>query len=229
MTAPYLRERALSPVPEREARHPAPGRRAVPPAWDERLSAARTGDEQALREIYRDAQPRLLRYLRTLVGDEADDVASETWLRIARDLPGFTGNYAGFKAWGATIARHRAVDHLRREGRRPGSVTPLEDAPEIPGPDDTASQALDSAATRAAVAMLAALPRDQAEAVLLRAVMGLDAATAGHVLGKRPGAVRTAAHRGLRRLAALIAEPRPAPDSNPGVTPAEPAAVKNPR
>ncbi len=45
------------------------------------------------------------------------------------------------------------------------------------------------------------MPPDQAEAVLLRAVLGLDARTAGQVLGKRPGAVRTAAHRGLRTLA----------------------------
>jgi RNA polymerase sigma-70 factor, ECF subfamily len=45
------------------------------------------------------------------------------------------------------------------------------------------------------------LPPDQAEAVLLRAVLGLDAQTAARILGKRPGAVRTAAYRGLRTLA----------------------------
>ena len=48
--------------------------------------------------------------------------------------------------------------------------------------------------------MIAALPRDQAEAVLLRVVIGLDAESAAQVLGKRAGAVRTAAYRGLRRL-----------------------------
>jgi RNA polymerase sigma-70 factor (ECF subfamily) len=48
------------------------------------------------------------------------------------------------------------------------------------------------------------LPPDQAEAVLLRAVLGLDAQTAGHVLGKRPGAIRTAAYRGLRTLAGRL-------------------------
>jgi RNA polymerase sigma-70 factor (ECF subfamily) len=42
--------------------------------------------------------------------------------------------------------------------------------------------------------------------VLLRAVIGLDATTAGQVLGKRPGAVRVAAHRGLRRLARMLDE-----------------------
>ena len=52
--------------------------------------------------------------------------------------------------------------------------------------------------------LIAALPREQAQAVLLRAVVGLDARTAGEVLGKRAGAVRVAAHRGLKRLARQV-------------------------
>jgi RNA polymerase sigma-70 factor (ECF subfamily) len=36
--------------------------------------------------------------------------------------------------------------------------------------------------------------------------MGLDAASAAEVLGKRPGAVRTAAYRGLRKLASFLEE-----------------------
>jgi RNA polymerase sigma-70 factor (ECF subfamily) len=40
---------------------------------------------------------------------------------------------------------------------------------------------------------------------MLRVVVGLSAEAAGRVLGKRPGAVRTAAHRGLRRLAEHLA------------------------
>ena len=65
---------------------------------------------------------------------------------------------------------------------------------------DTAQSAIDAVATGDAVALIATLPPDQAEAVLLRAVLGLDAITAGQVLGKRPGAIRTAAHRGLKTL-----------------------------
>jgi RNA polymerase sigma-70 factor (ECF subfamily) len=69
---------------------------------------------------------------------------------------------------------------------------------------DTAVQAEEAISTGAAIALIARLPRDQAEAVLLRAVIGLDAQAAGQVLGKRAGAVRTAAYRGLRRLAELL-------------------------
>ena len=54
------------------------------------------------------------------------------------------------------------------------------------------------------MALISRLPQDQAEAVVLRVVVGLDAKSAAQVLGKRPGAVRTAAHRGLRKLAELL-------------------------
>ena len=169
---------------------------------DETLRRAQRGDAEAFRLLYRDLQPRLLRYLATLAGPlDAEDIASETWLQVTRDLPGFTGTYDGFRGWVATIARHRALDHLRRNTRRPPALAiPAEDLAAWPAAADTAQSALDAVATGHAVALIATLPPDQAEAVLLRAVLGLDATTAGNVLGKRAGAIRTAASRGLRTL-----------------------------
>ena len=162
---------------------------------------AQRGDSDAFRALYRDAQPRLLRYLHALVGDDAEDVASETWLQVTRDLAGFTGDDDGFRGWIATIARHRALDHRRRHARLPSAVpVPVEYLAGQPG-DDTAEGALETVSTGAALALIATLPADQAEAVLLRTVLGLDARSAAAVLGKRPGAVRTAAYRGLRTLA----------------------------
>jgi len=176
----------------------------------EAVRAAQQGDEQAFRAIYRDMQPRLLRYLRSMVGDDAEDVASEAWLHITRDLPGFRGDSDGFRGWAATIARHRAMDHQRRHRRRPQSAaTPIEELGELAAGDDTARSALDTVATQTAVAMIADLPPDQAEAVMLRVVMGLDAESAGRVLGKKAGAVRTAAYRGLRRLATRLEQAGP--------------------
>ena len=177
------------------------------------VGRAQEGDAEAFRLLYRDIQPRLLRYLHAIAGQDAEDIASETWLQVTRDLPAFTGTYDGFRGWVTTIARHRALDHLRRTTRRPPALAlPAEDLAARPAPADTAQTALDTVATQNAVALIATLPRDQAEAVLLRAVFGLDAATAGHILGKRPGAIRTAAHRGLKTLHKKLAraeEPPP--------------------
>jgi RNA polymerase sigma-70 factor (ECF subfamily) len=172
------------------------------------LVAAQRGDPDAFRLLYRDTQPRLLRYLHALTGDDAEDIASETWLHIARDLHTFHGDYDSFRGWAATIARHRALDHLRRHTRRPPAIpVPAEDLAGLAAGDDTASTAIDAITTTAAIRLISRLPPDQAEAVLLRAVLGLDATRAAAVLGKRPGAVRTAAHRGLRTLARHLGQP----------------------
>ena len=141
---------------------------------------------------------------------------------------------------------HRQLRRVPRLGRhhrpppRPGPPAPAPPAarpcpspPKTspPGPPraDTAQTAIDAVTTGHAVALIATLPPDQAEAVLLRAVLGLDAATAGTILGKRPGAIRTAAHRGLKTLHKKInrAKEPPAGVAQPAGT-AEPAGVAQP-
>jgi RNA polymerase sigma-70 factor (ECF subfamily) len=170
------------------------------------LHRAQHGDEEAFVALYRDVQPRLLRYATVLVGREAaGDVTGEAWLQITRDLHRFTGDLDGFRGWAAKIVHHRAMDLCRANARRPTVALETDDDRALrdqPRHDeDTATSALDEMSTETALALIATLPREQAQAVLLRAVVGLDARAAGEVLGKRAGAVRVAAHRGLKRLA----------------------------
>lgn len=189
-------------------------------AYDGELGAAvaraQEGDDGAFAVAYRIVQPGLLGYLRGLVGDEAEDVASDAWLEIARDLGRFRGDGAGFRGWTATIARHRALDHLRRQRVRPRPAALEQDVLELPGPHSTHDQALESLSTEYALGLVRGLPRDQAEAVLLRVVVGLDGPAAARVLGKRPGAVRTAAYRGLKRLARELGVPEREGDGHHG-------------
>ncbi|MFF4231956.1 RNA polymerase sigma factor [Streptomyces sp. NPDC001820] len=186
-------------------------RRAQP--YDGELGAAveraQEGDEDAFAAAYRRVQPPLLGYLRGLVGDDAEDVASEAWLEIARDLGRFRGDGAGFRAWTASIARNRALDHLRRLKSRPWTTLFESELAELPARQDTAGEAFETISTEQALALIANLPRQQAEAVLLQTVIGLDGASAARVLGKRPGAVRSATHRGLKRLEQQLASLQP--------------------
>ncbi|GAA0432696.1 DNA-directed RNA polymerase sigma-70 factor [Actinoplanes capillaceus] len=201
------------------------------------VSAAQAGDEEAFRRLYRAQQPALVRYLRVLVGDDAEDVASESWLQIARDLRKFSGDWDGFRGWTATIARHRAMDLLRAQRRRPQVGVPVEFLAEMSAGDDTADRALELVTTDDAVALIASLPPEMAEAVMLRVVVGLDATSTGRILGRRAGAVRTAAYRGLRQLAAKLAqrdprhppEPPRSPSWKPAVTTSAAAALKEMR
>jgi RNA polymerase sigma-70 factor (ECF subfamily) len=197
---------------------------------DATVRAAQQGSADAFRLLYRDMQPRLLRYLRALAGDDAEDVASETWLQAARDLAGFTGGYDAFRGWVTTIARHRAADHARHRSRRPPSApVPAEDLAGLSAADDTAASAIEAVGTDEALRLIASLPPDQAEAVLLRAVVGLDAKTAARVTGKRPGAIRSAAHRGLRTLARRLEQDDASQDASRGVTQTRSLALRDMR
>jgi len=176
------------------------------------LCDLQAGDERAFATLWPTIQPALLRYLRVVVHTAAEDVASETWARIARDIGRFEGSEADFRAWVFTIARHRALDWRRYEARRPSDPHPDDVLADRAATDDTAAAALEADSLDAALALISTLPPDQAEVVMLRAVAGLDVASVASILGKRPGAVRALAHRGLRRLARQVE----AEDTRPG-------------
>ena len=78
--------------------------------FDHALVLARSGDETAFVRLWEKLHPRLLRYLRVLGCDEVDDVASETWLQVVRDLARFDGGADDFRAWiGRASCRERVL------------------------------------------------------------------------------------------------------------------------
>jgi len=74
---------------------------------------------------------------------------------------------------------------------------------EQPASADAADLALEAVSARAVVGLIKLLPREQAEIIMLRVVADLDFGDVARIVGKTPGAVRVAAHRGLRRLSEL--------------------------
>lgn len=167
------------------------------------LVAAQAGGEWALAALYTSLDPQLRRYLRAQVGQDVDDVSSDSWLAIARNLHTFEGGEDAFRAWAFTIANRRVVDHLRRRGRRP------EDSASDTfglGATESARSAEESAwagdlGDQAAARIVAALPAEQARIVLLRVVAGLSVEEVAAIVGRKPGHVRVLQHRALRRLA----------------------------
>jgi len=173
----------------------------IGPEFPAVLAAAAAGDGEAFGRLWRDLQPRLLRYFAVAAPAVADDLASETWLGVVRGLDRFQGNEPAFRAWVFTIARHEVLDWRRRAARRATEDLHANGLVELAAPDDPAADALEGFSTRAALAELATLPADQAEAIMLRVVAGLGVDRVAAIMGKRPGTVRVLTHRGLRRLA----------------------------
>ena len=87
--------------------------------FDTVLDAARVGAEWAVAVLFRDVQPRLLRYLRAKAPDVAEDLASEVWFAAARQLPGFVGDESAFR-WLAVRNRPPPGDRpLAQDGTAP--------------------------------------------------------------------------------------------------------------
>ena len=168
------------------------------------LAAARCGDEDAFACLFRMVQPRLLRYLRGMSTEGLEDVAADAWVEVVRGLGRFDGDAAGFTAWVFTIARRKSIDRIRYLARRPTSSLPQDDRND-PAAEDVAQIVAEAESTRVALALVATLPADQAEAILLRVVAGLDVAATAERPMSSAGAVRVLTHRGLKRLGATLA------------------------
>ena len=171
------------------------------------LAAARLGEQWAIAAIWRDVHPRLLRYLRVAVPGGAEDAASDIWLDVAAGLGRFSGDRHAFLRWTFTICRRCVIDAGRRDGRRRTDAVPQDVLEARSCAGDGGLEA--RVALDAALGHLTRLPRDQAEVILLRVVVGLDVDSVGEILGKRPGTVRVLQHRGLERLAAELGRERP--------------------
>jgi len=178
----------------------------IGPDFEDVLTAAQQGNEAAFSRLWRDANPALLRYLRVIAPEAAEDTTAETWLHVVRGLAAFRGDEQAWRAWLFTTARRRAIDEGRRRARRP--VRALEETlpGKLPVSPDAADAAIEHLGTRSAMALVSRLPPNQAEVILLRVVAGLDTETVARLVRRSPGAVRVAAHRGLRRMAEILAE-----------------------
>ena len=161
------------------------------------LEAARSGSETAWATIYRRLSPAVLGYLRSSNAPDPEDVLSESFLQVARDLPRFEGDARQFRSWVFTIAHHRLLDARRASARRP--VDPVPEPPEPPPSpqSDAAEEALDRIGLEQVHRILATLSPDQRAVLLLRVVGGMTVDEVAHALDKRPGAVKALQRRGL--------------------------------
>ena len=164
-----------------------------------KLSAAQGGDEEAFAAIWRHFQPSLLRYLKVKDHALADDLAADTWLKVLGALPAFEGSEAGFRAWLFTIARNRRTDWYRGAATKLVLVETTQLAL-LADTNDVEVDAEEDLATAEILDLISQLSADQAEAVALRIVAGLDVAAVATIMGRSAGSVRVLCHRGLRAL-----------------------------
>jgi RNA polymerase sigma-70 factor (ECF subfamily) len=166
------------------------------------LAACAHQDRQAFQRLYERTAPQLLACLlrilrnRATAEDALQDVFVQVWGRAGQ----FDGARGSAWAWLIAIARYRAIDLRRREGRVVAG--PFADVDQIPGEDDSqdALAALGKRASKALASCLGALQPRQRECIVLAYQGGLSQAEVAGELGEPLGSVKSWIRRGLTAL-----------------------------
>ena len=160
------------------------------------LQSARDGSQAAWQELYTGLSPVVLGYLRANGAPDPEDVLSEVFLQVARDIARFDGDERGFRSWVFTIAHHRLIDARRHTARRPVELLPEPPEP-LARADDAAEEALERIGNEEVQRVLSVLSTDQRTVLLLRVVGDMSIDDVAKAVGKRPGAVKALQRRGL--------------------------------
>jgi RNA polymerase sigma factor (sigma-70 family) len=172
---------------------------------EELLEAIAAGDDEALGALYdrfgRVAYGVALRILRDRA--LAEDAVQEAFLAVWRSADSYRRERAKPSTWILTLVHRRAVDLVRREGRRRGE--PLEEAPEAT--DASVPEEAELRSRRVAVqAALRQLPADQRQALELAYYGGYTQSELAERLGVPLGTIKSRMFAGLTRLRELVPE-----------------------
>jgi RNA polymerase sigma factor (sigma-70 family) len=171
--------------------------------FEEILAAAQREEPWALEAIYRALGPVVTGYLRSQGAVEPEDLTSEVFVGVLRNLSSFEGDEAAFRSWVFMIVHRRLMDEHRRLRRRP-PPEPLDRAADVAGPDDVEDSVTRVLGADQVRALCWRLRPEQRDVLLLRLVGGLSISEVAAALGKTPGAVKAHQRRGFLRLARLL-------------------------
>ena len=171
--------------------------------FDEVLAAARRDERWALERIFRALGPVVTGYLRVQGSVEPEDLASEVFVGVLRNLGSFEGDEPAFRSWVFTIAHRRLLDERRRLRRRPPPA-PLAEVPESAAPDDVEDAVARSLNKARVQALCEQLVPDQRDVLLMRLLGQLTVEEVAAALGKTPGAVKALQRRGFLAIGRLV-------------------------
>jgi RNA polymerase sigma-70 factor (ECF subfamily) len=171
------------------------------------------GEAAAFQRLYGLLAPRVLGYLKGLLGDRAaaEDVLQQAFIKV-HEARGTYVRGANPIPWVYTIAHRTCLDELRRRKRSRVRLSKDGVVGEAAGPaagltgaDATAAETDEpSPEAAAALAALQRLPENQRQALLLTKVQGRSVAEAAQIAGTTPGAIKLRAHRAYVTLRGLL-------------------------
>ncbi len=158
------------------------------------IERAKAGDREAFGDLYRSYRPSVYRLAWFRAGEaSAEDVVAETFTRAWSSLPRYQDVGSPFSAWLYAIARHVAIDAVRRRVR---------DEPRAELPDRGVESGVDDRLELAEA--IAKLPEDQRTVIEMKYFVGLTNDEVAALMDRSPGAINALQHRAHEALRALV-------------------------
>ncbi len=155
------------------------------------------GDEYAFEELVRTYRHPLTAFLQRFVSDydTAEDLAADVFVIVLEQKK--YRPKGSFRAWLFAIARHKAIDYIRKHRK----LLPLESAEDVSGGQDEPEKLLLARERRtAAREAIGRLKDDRRMALLLTSQAGLSYEEAAAVMHKTPMQIRNLCYRGRQQL-----------------------------
>jgi RNA polymerase sigma-70 factor, ECF subfamily len=166
------------------------------------LAACARRDSRALRVLYDQTAPHLLASLMRILRQRAlaEDVLQEVFVNIWQRATQYEPQRGRPRAWLFSIARHRAIDVLRREKPDTELGADLVERIADPSADDATESITGSRVSAALTRCLDLLNGDQRRGIQLAFVDGLSHAEIATVTGEPLGTIKSWIRRGLLSL-----------------------------
>jgi RNA polymerase sigma-70 factor, ECF subfamily len=150
-----------------------------------------------------------------VVGDAetAEEITQDVFVRAWEGAAGYRPELAKVSSWLVSIARHRAIDELRRRGSRreedltdwPEDTDP-EREPDLVAPTSTEETVENSLQQHSIRQIVAGLPSDQRQVLALAYFQGLSQTQIAEHLGEPLGTVKSRIRLSMQKLRALMLE-----------------------
>jgi RNA polymerase sigma-70 factor, ECF subfamily len=184
-------------------------RRSAPSSTELRIAAGlRRRDPDAVRALYAEYGPGALALLHDAIRDRGavEDVYQQVLLEAWQRGRTFDPARASLRTWLATIARSRAIDHLRRRVPEPHDPADAQTGEhQLSAASEPVAQLVDRVTLEQ---LLQRLTPEEAEVVRLRWQVGLSQRQIAAHTGIPLGTVKSRTASALRRLRAMLEEER---------------------
>jgi len=166
--------------------------------------AARSGDREAMRELYVLHAAAVHAHVLRVVDDvhDADDVTQQVFAKLLTGLDRYRPGEAPFVAWVLRVAHNTAIDHVRR-----ARTVSVDEVDEPEARDDRRAEE----ARTSLHAALASLPQAQRDVLLLTHLVGLSPQEIADLLGRSVRAVHGLHYRGRAAAQSALSDLGSAP------------------